>query len=296
MDAKSKLLQQIRKIKVWSKNDRISVHKPLLILYALSLYKKNIQELQYDDIEKPITDLLNDFGGSNSRQTPSYPFWRLRNDGFWVIDKPELVTTSVSGDAHVSSLKVSHIHGGFSPEVISLFKQDSKLVDEIVLMLLWQCFPESWHDEILKSIGFDFDFDLNVIVKKKRDPKFRGKILNAYQYACAVCDMSLQLGNQWVILEAAHIKWHTVNGTDEESNGLALCSIHHKLFDRGAFTLNDDDRVIVSESIHGNGVDELLLKYHGVEINKPINKKYFPDLRSKMWHRSEVFRGRAREQ
>ena len=54
-----------------------------------------------------------------------------------------------------------------------------------------------------------------------------------------------------VALEAAHIKWHQAGGPDEESNGLALCTMHHKLFDRGVFTLSDKMKVIVSEIANG---------------------------------------------
>ena len=35
-------------------------------------------------------------------------------------------------------------------------------------------------------------------------------------------------------IEAAHIKWHQAGGPDTEDNGLALCTLHHKRFDRGA--------------------------------------------------------------
>jgi hypothetical protein len=34
------------------------------------------------------------------------------------------------------------------------------------------------------------------------------------------------------------IRWHQGGGPDEESNGFALCVLHHKTFDLGAFTVN----------------------------------------------------------
>jgi putative restriction endonuclease len=40
-------------------------------------------------------------------------------------------------------------------------------------------------------------------------------------------------------------------GPDEESNGPALCTLHHKLFDRGVFTLSDTLNVVVSERASG---------------------------------------------
>ena len=54
-----------------------------------------------------------------------------------------------------------------------------------------------------------------------------------------------------VALEAAHIKWRQAGGPDLEVNGLALCSLHHKLFDRGAFTLSNQLVILVSDDAHG---------------------------------------------
>jgi predicted restriction endonuclease len=39
-------------------------------------------------------------------------------------------------------------------------------------------------------------------------------------------------------------------GPDAEINGLALCTLHHKLFDRGAFTLADDLKIMVFVKWH----------------------------------------------
>src|SRR5436189_6378643 len=40
----------------------------------------------------------------------------------------------------------------------------------------------------------------------------------------------------------AHIRWHQAGGPDIENNGLALCVLHHKTFDLGAFTLSEGGR------------------------------------------------------
>jgi hypothetical protein len=34
------------------------------------------------------------------------------------------------------------------------------------------------------------------------------------------------------------------SGPDEKFNGLALCTLHHKLFDRGIFTLSDELNIV----------------------------------------------------
>jgi putative restriction endonuclease len=106
----------------------------------------------------------------------------------------------------------------------------------------------------------------------------------------------VRLDQKTIGLEAAHIKWHQAGGPDIEPNGMALCTLHHKLFDRGAFTLSDRYRVEVSERAHGQqGLAEWLLTYHGREIRKTVRNDYAPGQTFVDWHRSEVFRSPGRE-
>ena len=62
---------------------------------------------------------------------------------------------------------------------------------------------------------------------------------------------------------------HTLSGTpragpDTPNNGMALCSFQHLAFDRGALSLNDDLRILVSKDVHGQiHVDQLLLGFSG---------------------------------
>src|SRR5690606_30440499 len=109
-------------------------------------------------------------------------------------------------------------------------------------------FPETLHGEILEAVGLNFHMKQNI----KRDPKFREIVLKAYEYSCAVCGLRIRLGNTLVGIEAAHIKWHQAGGPDVEENGIALCSLHHKLFDRGVFTIDQDNILLVSEYANGN--------------------------------------------
>jgi predicted restriction endonuclease len=36
-------------------------------------------------------------------------------------------------------------------------------------------------------------------------------------------------------IEAAHVRWHSQAGPDVVANGLALCALHHALFDLAIF-------------------------------------------------------------
>ena len=54
--------------------------------------------------------------------------------------------------------------------------------------------------------------------------------------------------------------------------------MHHKLFDRGAFTLDRNFQVEVSEYVHGGkGLYEWLLDFQGKPIHFPRRERYYPE-------------------
>ena len=59
-----------------------------------------------------------------------------------------------------------------------------------------------------------------------RSPQFSRAVLEAYSDSCAMCGVQLEL------IEAAHVVPHAHSqGLDVITNGIALCSLHHRSFD-----------------------------------------------------------------
>jgi len=136
----------------------------------------------------------------------------------------------------------------------------------------------------------------SVARRKPRDPPFRLEVTRACEYRCCVCELGLRMDDATMGLEAAHIMWHQAGGPDETPNGLSLCALHHKLFDRGAFTVEEGDLVVlVSEQANGSGLEEALLRHHRTPIRVPQRESYYPAGEYLEWHRREVFRGRERD-
>lgn len=80
-----------------------------------------------------------------------------------------------------------------------------------------------------------------------------------------------------VALEAAHIKWKQHGGPCEIPNGLALCAIHHKAFDKGSIGLDENMRVLVSDAVNGGGiVEKLFWDFDGKTIALPQVRKNYP--------------------
>lgn len=288
MDA-IELKQKFSKIKSWQRNGERAPHKPLLLLYALSRINRNETRLiSYSEAKDSLMHLLVEFG-PNRRTTPRYPFIRLSNDGIWQITGKKDIDTRHDWTEQI--ILENETMGGFTEEVYSLIFKDKNLIRELANIILEQNFPETMREDILNEIGLDME----LAVVQSRNPQFRERILRAYEYRCAVCGFSVRLGNVLVAVEAAHIKWHQAGGPDIEDNGIALCTMHHKLFDRGVFTISDNLKFQVSESAHGTvGFEEWLMKYHGENLRPPQSPTYRPKDTYINWHFKEVFRGPTR--
>lgn len=278
------LKERINNLSIWKKGDQRAPHKPLLILFALGqLQADKPRFISYEITREKLTELLREFGPLRKSYHPEEPFVRLRRDGIWLLDK-EANPKSPSN----RQLLTDEVAGGFTQEVYQLLKNDPRLVQEIAHIILDSHFPETIHQDILDAVGLDF----TVYTKKKRDPKFREKILRAYGYSCAVCGFNVRIAHTLVGVEAAHIKWHQAGGPDIEENGIALCSLHHKLFDRGVFTFTPERRMVVSQDAHGSmGFEEWLLRFNGLAVREPIQSYYYPDSSFLHWHVREVFKG-----
>ena len=161
---------------------------------------------------------------------------------------------------------------------------------EVIGRLLASHFPITYHEDILQTVGIELTFGSS---NQPRDPKFRRNVLEAYRHRCAICGFNITLRDHSIALEAAHIKWRMAEGPDKEGNGMALCSLHHKLFDRGAFTLSDQLVVRVSEHVDKTsiGFEEWLKRFDGREINFLPEQTYYPDKDCVQWHVKEVFKG-----
>ena len=99
-----------------------------------------------------------------------------------------------------------------------------------------------------------------------------------------------------IALDAAHVRWHQAGGPAVESNGLALCVLHHKTFDLGASTVTPAGVLLVSNQVYGTtGVRETLMAFHGKTIRPAQRPEWSPTPEHLEWHRREVFKGEARQ-
>jgi putative restriction endonuclease len=275
----------------------VGSRRPLLVLYALGqLSRGGPSAVAFREVAPKLTELLKEFGPSRQTYHPEYPFWRLQNDGVWVVDRADqLQRRTGQTDVPKRELLERDVRGHFTSEIAEQQLSDPGLVTEIASRLLHGHFSETLHQDILDAVGLDVRLT-ETVTRLRRDPEFRYRVLAAYDHSCAVCGFDVRLGTAVLAVEAAHIQWYQTHRPDEERNGLALCSLHHRAFDRGAFTVRPDRVLLVSGQAHRRqGFGEWLMQFHGQPIRTPRRQEDLPAEEFPGWHQRKVLRRPPRQ-
>ena len=233
-------------------------YQPLLALYALGRWARDERDpIRFVEAEEPLRALMAEFGPRVERNQAELPFWALQSGGDWEVTPADLPARLGGSGPSALQLRESDARGEFSAALRGALLADPELVGTAARRLFRDHFPPTLHEDILGAVGLELD-----VVVAPRDAAFRTAVLVAYGSACAVCRAGVRLVHTPVGVEAAHIRWHSCGGPDEVPNGLCLCALHHKLFDRGAFALTTELRVEVSDEVNGENAAEVLHRHH----------------------------------
>jgi putative restriction endonuclease len=291
------LIEACSQLSVNRNNGRRAVHKPLLVLLALAdIQRGGDGRLKFNSVASPLEELLNQFTNHpGTRAHPHYPFWYLQWDGIWEIDSTAALRAALensrSREPPISAFRELNPTGGFRVDVASRLRARPDLVEGVANRLLENTFPESRYQEVLDAVGLSFS---NRFERTARHPAFRRDVLREYNYACAVCGFDGKIGAASVALEAAHIRMIAFSGDNQITNGIAMCSLHHKLFDFGCFTITDDWKIIVSPLLVGGSEAIVDFITRPLAFRLPARNTSWPAISNLAWHRKELFVDRDR--
>jgi len=285
-------VERLLSLQQYKHNGERVPHKPLLALLALQkLAATGSSDLAWSEAETRLADLIAEFGPTSRTgraQSAAYPFTRLRADGVWHL-------TADVPDDKVTSLREGEVHGRLDGTIERALLADRVRLDSTVRQLVDAQFPSTIAPDVLLAVGFDPELlapGTTTVTpeERKRSVQWREAIVRAWDGACAFCGYDGSLGGAPVGIEAAHVRWFKLGGPDELDNGLALCSLHHKLFDRGALGLSLDAHVQVSDHFRASGVGKQIYELHGREL-RPRPGAQLPAEAHVEWHRTQVFKG-----
>lgn len=286
MLAPKHIFEKLGNLKTYNQRGIRAPHKPLLLLYFFGQLQRGVRQITYGEHEKRLKDLIEAFGPPTKNVRPNYPFTRLRNDGFWIIE----ANTNIPDDASSNILK--NCRGSLNKQWTESLVNSPSLIKEASTLLLNSHFPSTLHPAIISACGVDFDLPSKQGSRRERDPNFRELVLNSYDRKCAVCNYQIRLRDALIGVEAAHVKWHAAGGPDSINNGIALCHAHHQLFDYGAFTISAEGIFKSSFYLNGNeSYDQLIRKFEGQKINQPKDPSHALEPSFLEWQKTQVFKG-----
>src|SRR5882757_5607296 len=234
-------------------------HKPLLLLWLFGRFAATgSTAAAYAEAEEPVSTLINDFGpsvvkASAGRQRAAMPFVHLERE-IWDLRDGSGAEIGPDAPERGPWLAGREAVGRLRPGVEQLLADPGTLAAAARLLLNLH-FTPGLAAMICDAVGLVLSVlelaaspAVATARRSLRRPGFAEEVLRAYSYQCAMCGFDGALGRNPVGLEAAHVRWHSQDGPDVVANGLALCSLHHALFDLGVLGLTPNLRIQVSQS------------------------------------------------
>jgi putative restriction endonuclease len=136
--------------------------------------------------------------------------------------------------------------------------------------------PLDEREPVLVSDPIERRYVVREVKTRMHQARFRGRVLPAYRDQCAMCRL-----REVRLLDAAHIVADAeATGEPAVTNGLALCSIHHRAFDQDLVGVSPDYDVRVSRRLldyEDGPMLDLLKGFHGAALTLPARTQWRPD-------------------
>jgi putative restriction endonuclease len=268
-------------------------HKPLLLLVVCDLVEKGalVGGLLHRNGELAFR-----FGtywrivADRRRTKPDLrlPFYHMKSDGFW---------QPLEADGRPAESRERAVLAQFDVSFLVCL-QDTEFRTHARRTLIASHFQPTEQAELYSLVGLPVPPDDIIAAdamrflpsdreEKKRDAKFSGRVLPAYDFTCALTRHRMLAINGFCPHDAAHIHQFKRGGSCHPTNGITLSKTAHWLFDRGYWSLDDDCCVLVAaQKFDESGEAAVLLKPRtGARILLPPNPLFHPDRTCLRWHR-----------
>ena len=281
-------------------------HKPLLLLWLFGQFAATgTSQASYQQAEEPVSQLINDFGPpvtstAAARQRAAMPFVDLERELWDLRDATEKEIAPDVPARRAWLLERGAVGRLRAP--VELLLTDPATLAAAARLLLDLHFTPVLAELICSAVDLDVPRSTCGTERVSRTVRFRPRrsgfaeeVLRAYAYQCAMCGFDGALGHYPVAIQAAHVRWHSQQGPDEIPNALALCALHHALFDLGVLGITEDRRIRVSSlyvarNEAGQAVDALA----GKPLLIPRPRQPTVDVVYISWHHRQVFKGALR--
>lgn len=150
----------------------------------------------------------------------------------------------------------------------------------------------NFSDFKIEAAAFEYEITERLSNVKTRTVQsfFRTTVISSYYHKCAICSLDMN-----GLLIASHIIPWSSNAKLRANpmNGISLCSLHDKAFDKGYIAIDKEHQVIIGKDIKKRQeipiFSDGFLKYENQKINLPF--RFMPDSDCLEYHRDTIFHG-----
>jgi len=282
-------LERIGKLNIYKNRDFTAPHKPLYLLFLISMIQRYNQRLiDFNTVEKCLSKALKLFAPNTGNIRPQYPYWRLQNDQLSEVDSVKLsYIENKNIDPNIKDIRNSK--GGLLKADFDLLNGNLEYQSIVIRKLIDENFPSPIHNDIINF--FDLEI-VNIHLNQKHNhQKFKSNVLAAYDWKCSISGFSAKFDEHIIGIEATHLRWPHIGEDDSISNGIAMSTILQNYFHLGLISINKDYTLCISKYLNCNSPSKIsVYQYDGDKINLPESKANWPDLDALTWHKKWIFR------
>lgn len=294
-------------------------YKPILLLSVMDLMAQKVIDGNLIRLDANLIDAFDLYWtrilGDGRESNPVMPFNHMRSEGFWhLVDVygVELDLQKLDRNEIFRRVKNQVILARLDEELFALL-QSSDSRDNLRRILIETYFAPDARSTIAKvsritSDSFEYSRDLlnrsrgrfslqespsldEIYVTDVRSTAFRRVVVEAYNHTCAVCRLRIVTPEGRTSVAAAHIVPWSHSHNDDPRNGMALCGLHHWIFDQGLIGITSEYTIKTSPVLLLEGqYTEPISALDGIELYKPSERILWPARIALRWHLDNVFR------
>nr|WP_305908046.1 DUF4007 family protein [Methylomarinum sp. Ch1-1]MDP4520850.1 DUF4007 family protein [Methylomarinum sp. Ch1-1] len=143
------ILQKFENIRAYKEDGVTSIHKPVMLLIALShCYKQHNRFIPFSQLDNEFRGFFFKFNLEGRYQNSHYPFGKLENDDIWEVEDSKNLSRTSVGHLHKKELFEKNISGGFAVDVYNELKLDNNKILKIIDYLLHEYISLNLHNHI----------------------------------------------------------------------------------------------------------------------------------------------------
>jgi putative restriction endonuclease len=302
-----KYLKAFKKLRI-DRAHGIAPHKPILLISVLQTFQNGFQNNKRIYITPELVALFKTNWSllvtTEHDCRFALPFYHLTSDEFWkLIPKPgfENILQLSASMRSFTNLNAAINCAIIDEDFYGLMK-DKKTNEILTQFLLEEYFLESKsnfnsesggqqnlfdniENKIFREPPEEYRQEIKKLLEQKNEEEiflrgslFKREIPKIYNNTCCISGMRIDATVNVTMIDACHIVPFSESYDDTVTNGIALCPNLHRAFDRGLIAIDENYKVVVSNSFKED------------ETNYSIRAFESKTTNNFLWHLKNIFK------